>query len=1079
MSHPCLSGAITVRVGGASGVHVFGVVGLATPNGELPLGASQRQLLAVLVAAGRDGLTKQQLYRQLDPAAQLRSGEQSAVMRVHRLRAKIRQVTGVDVIASSPRYRLDHSLCPVDWWDLEAATRRADVERMLDIGAGWGEPFGGLDDEPITVTLARQKAREIQHLALCLLAAEADVGRLEPVASELVYRFTARRYDERLASGAATALYRVGRLPEALAVIVSCRRELQDTHGLQGRRQLDEIELTILNNDLVRGPPSPWVIDRTASPTPDTGPLRPGGARPSTPAEGRPFVGRTVELERLQHLVTAVQRNQGVSCLIESPPGGGRTALVNELARRCRGVITICTGRARPTEGGDPSPIYGMWLEAFLDLFGVLVDLQRAHPVEDVHHEFWRLARAHLQSMAAERPLLLILEDLHSADAPSLGLLHSMLELGGPDGVMLLATARTGVATGRFPAVDHRIELPALSLNDVVDLVAFDHPNEPPLARSRFAAQVHRLSRGNALAATALSRDASPGLDPTSLAHVDIPDMAADRARIRTYLDRLLADRPVMSQVLAAASMVGFEFDGFVLAEVLVADPAEIRHHLAGAARLQLCWEVAPDRWQFDHLLIADYFDHQLGLIRPLVAGRLAQHPGSPARAMSRLVTWAGPELDREFVVGVLDRAATTLENELAFEEAAVALEHLLDVLDDPIASVDTLIRLAAATCRSGVASAAFRYRSEAFAAARDLDDHDRMVGTALAGLPYGVHAAGDPDRLEMIGYVDDERVTRLEPEQLAYWRLRLARLADRPDLADEAIKAADAAGLTTPELRLERLMVVAGGAARRIRRDLERVATELPAGPTRAGARFRVLRAALTEQDHDAATDLFEEVRAEVHDHGSARTRWAMELLFVTMTRVGLREDGPDMHHARRIGVQYGLPDAFDHWETQVWFDLWLQDRHAEALELLDAQQDAIPRNTGWHAAVALGSAHCSYGNRAHREADLAVAGLRARPDSAWSPLAAALLTETATLLGDRRLARAASGMLAGRSGQALLLTSATAYLGPVDRYLALADGARGRDPRPRLDRAAAQARAAGSRLWSERIARQRSQLR
>ncbi|MFV0257553.1 MAG: AAA family ATPase [Acidimicrobiales bacterium] len=1070
-------------MGGACGVHILGSVGLATPDGGLTLGSAQRRLLALLVAAGRGGLTKQQLYRQLYPTTEPSSGEQSAVMRVHRLRTKIRNATGTEVITSLPRYRLDPSHCSVDWWDLETAVERADVEGMLAAGAGWGEPFAGLRDAPTSVVLAGRQARETQHRALCLLAVDAEVDRLEPVASELVDRFAARSYDERLAVGAATALYRVGRLPEAVAVIVACRRELRDTHGLQAGHRLDEIELLILNNGVVGHDPT----GHLPSPAVGLGPPPAAAVRWSHPDRaatnrtgpgGRPFVGRRLELERLQQLVAALGDGDGVSALIESPPGGGKTTLVDELARRCAGLLTVRIGRTRTAGPGVSGTIYGVWLDAFPELLAALVELQREHPVEDVHHRFWHRVRTHAEAMATDAPLLLILEDLPDADGPSMGLLRSMVELGAPARVMLLVTSRTGEVAGRLPALDHHFDLPALSLHDISDLVAFHHPGESPLAQARFATQVHRLSRGNALVAAALSRDAAPGLDPTSLTNIGIAHLASDRDRIRAYLDRLLTDRP-MTQILAVASMIGFEFESTVLAEILVADPADIRRHLAGAAERRLCREVAEDRWQFDHLLVADYFDYRLGVMRPLVAGRLARHRRSLPRAMSRLITWAGPELETGFVVDALDRAATSLEDELAFEEATVALEHLVAVATEPIVRIDTLIRLAAATCRSGAAEAAVRHRAEAFAAAVALDDHDRMVAAALAGLPSGVHPGGDPDRLQMLEQVDDRRVTTLGPEQLIYWRLRLARLADRPDLARRVIAAAETmGGSTTPELRLEQLVAEAAAQATRIRRGLEQVVPELPLGPVRAGARFRVLRAALSEQDHDAAGDLFDEVRAEIGTYGSTRTRWAMELLAAALTRVGLRDDGPDLHHARRLGVQFGLPDAVDHWKTQAWFDRWLRGQHAEALELIEPGHDRAAGNIAWHAAVALGSAHQGDESRARREAEQVRDRLMAAPESAWSPPAAALLAETAARLDDRRFARTAAETLTPRSGQALLLVSAAAHFGPVDHYLALTDGVLGRDPRPRLDRAAAQATTAGSRFWSGRIAERRAEL-
>ncbi|PID54303.1 MAG: hypothetical protein CSB46_03275, partial [Micrococcales bacterium] len=863
--------AVAPPVGERCLVRVLGPVACAAAA-QVRISQSQVQLLALLTAVGRDGASSTRLYEQLYSGHVMRSGEQTAVMRVHRLRAKLYEAAGVQVITKGPTYRLTED-CLVDWWQLEEAVRLNDIRAMLLAGSGWQDPFGGLTEDAPEISLARERARRCQRQALCLLAPKAPLNELEPVLAELQQRLRDAAFDEQLAAAAATAAYRLGRQPEALAMIARCRRELRDAYGLDGGRTLGAVEQTILNHDFDR---DPVPVPRTA-----------GHRRASSVPANERFVGRRVPLEQLENAILRGGGGNGAAMMVTGPAGAGKTALVRELAHRLSERLDVRLGGSKEADSSPMTPGHGPWLDALPDLADALARLQRSESVDEVRMRFWDMVYERLEQLGRGGGAVLILEDLHAADTQSLALLLHLVQTGVPPGVGIVTTTRPAAAVETVKSLmDPCLSLSPLTLNDVSELVALEHPDEGVLACDRFARRVHELSQGNALVATVLSRDARPGLDPASLSYAGTPS-----GGIGNHLDQLVTD-PTLAQILGVASLIGFDFESDMLAEVLMLDHADVVDRLTAANELHLCHQTGENSWQFDHLLIAEHFGTRIGVLRPLLCSRLATHPRAPARGVLRYIHGAGEQLDRDFIVGALTKAAYELRRQLLFEEATAVLELLLTHVQG-LERNDVLIRLATTTCRSGQPDQARRYRGQAFAQAQQHDDHDRMLETVVAGLPSGEYVAGEGDRLDMLGQVDPARVDPARRWEIEYWRLRLARLCNRSDIARQVIaqSAQTPADRTAPLLHLERLAFAAGSRrATRIRADLENLAERMEPGPDRVQVMVRLLLAAMAEQQEDAGGDLFDRVDAEVRRWGSARTRWLLEVIAATMARVGQR---------------------------------------------------------------------------------------------------------------------------------------------------------------------------------------------
>ena len=238
---------------------------------------------------------------------------------------------------------------------------------------------------------------------------------------------------------------------------------------------------------------------------------RPAGMiRPDYPSVGRlrmhdlpaplhfiptfPFVGRTAELERLRALMPRADGEGRHVVLLGGEPGSGKSRLVRELAGEAarEGVCVLygaCDAVVRTPYGPfvealdqlartmEPAELRAALGSGGGELTRLLPDLDarvgrlpaavKADP-DTERHRLHTAVTDLLAGAASTRPALLVLEDVHWADAPTLLLLRHLARAGTMR-VLLLATFRDteadvpGVAVGdaRRPAPLRRRPAPA------------------------------------------------------------------------------------------------------------------------------------------------------------------------------------------------------------------------------------------------------------------------------------------------------------------------------------------------------------------------------------------------------------------------------------------------------------------------------------------------------------------------------------------------------------------------------------------------------------------------------------------
>ncbi len=157
---------------------------------------------------------------------------------------------------------------------------------------------------------------------------------------------------------------------------------------------------------------------------------------------GFPFVGRASELATLRSLVPWADGEGRRVALVGGEAGSGKSRLVREFAIEVaeRGALVLygaCDAVVHPP--------YGPFVEAFEHVeaqpLGVPTGRVAADPDTERHRLHTGVAGL-LEGLARERPVLLVIEDVHWADTPSLGLLRHLARAGGRMRVLVVATFR-------------------------------------------------------------------------------------------------------------------------------------------------------------------------------------------------------------------------------------------------------------------------------------------------------------------------------------------------------------------------------------------------------------------------------------------------------------------------------------------------------------------------------------------------------------------------------------------------------------------------------------------------------------
>jgi DNA-binding SARP family transcriptional activator len=350
------------------------------------------------------------------------------------------------------------------------------------------------------------------------------------------------------------------------------------------------------------------------------GPLPAGRAAVPAYRHGAvPMVGRARELHRLLSVWRTVRRGAGAVVTITGEPGIGKTRLAAELLERA-GAQGARTASGQAVDLGAGTPL-SLWAELIGELSRDLdaPPLDAAWPsvlaplAPDLEHRLGRRpaprvsaapdlertrmyeATVGLLEWAGRRPLVLLLDDVHAADAASLELAaYAGRRIAGLP-VLMLLTRRPTPRRGEVDALEHALRARG-ALADELVLGPLPGADVRQLARATGAlsddqvGDVVAAAGGNPLLAVEWARAIGRGEHepPASL-----------RGAVRSSLAPLAAEPLLLARLAAVA---GRELSGGEIAVLPLRAPAEA----AAAALDSGLFTATRDRFGYRHALLRD-----------------------------------------------------------------------------------------------------------------------------------------------------------------------------------------------------------------------------------------------------------------------------------------------------------------------------------------------------------------------------------------------------------------------------------------------------------------------------------------
>jgi DNA-binding NarL/FixJ family response regulator len=314
------------------------------------------------------------------------------------------------------------------------------------------------------------------------------------------------------------------------------------------------------------------------------------------------MIGRAGPLARLQGLVDGsgrlpVDDDIPAVALVAGEAGVGKTRLLQELAGSVPPGTAVLVGQAEAGSLGRPLDVVRMMLG---DLQRELVDARLA--AIDV-----------LTARLGEGRSLVIFEDLHWADADSVGVFEQLAAMPRPD-LTLVATYRPDELTSRLPGGDMLVRLERRRHVHQVRLERLDRYEV-----AAFVAAVHGRTLGTAVVDALYNRTggnpffleeilaAAADVEPDALANQPLPWSLAEL--VSRQLDGLSADE---RRVVEAAAVLGPRASFDMLAVLGGRGEDELIGILRGLVERGLLLEEDDDEFSFRHELVRDAVENQL-----------------------------------------------------------------------------------------------------------------------------------------------------------------------------------------------------------------------------------------------------------------------------------------------------------------------------------------------------------------------------------------------------------------------------------------------------------------------------------
>ncbi|MCA1842267.1 MAG: AAA family ATPase, partial [Actinobacteria bacterium] len=436
---------------------ILGPLDVLVQGRSLALGGRrERAVLTLLLLSLNRVVSSERLVDELWPDRPPKEALHSLRVAVSRLRKVLHEAAGDEVLCTvSPGYviRTDPDRLDLARFESLVAQARQAMGRNQPQAAGerlrealslWrGTPLADLAEAPF----AQAESARLEEARLAALEArvEADLasGRHAELPAELDSLTRAHPLRETLWEQRMLALYRSGRQADALRAFQELRRILGEELGIEPSARLAGLESAMLR----QSPDLEWKPVEAA-------PDQTGSA--ALFSDRTPFVGREAELAELRRLVGRVRAGAGALVMVGGEPGVGKTRLAQEISSACaREGFQTFTGHCYEMAGAEPYvPVveaYEQALaqaaspEAFRRFLGdeapeiarLVPKLRRLCPdipppldlpAEQERRFLFNSVWEVLARTARARPTLLVLDDIHWADEPTMLLIQHLAE---------------------------------------------------------------------------------------------------------------------------------------------------------------------------------------------------------------------------------------------------------------------------------------------------------------------------------------------------------------------------------------------------------------------------------------------------------------------------------------------------------------------------------------------------------------------------------------------------------------------------------------------------------------------------
>lgn len=597
-----------------------------------------------------------------------------------------------------------------------------------------------------------------------------------------------------------------------------------------------------------------------------------------------PFVGRADELAKLRMLLPSAEGEGRRVVLLGGEPGSGKSRLAREFAAEAAQsgglVLYGACDAVVPAPYGPFSQALERLMTAVLDddelraavgasggeLIRVVPSLterlaelsppMRADP-DTERHRLHTVVTDLLERVGRRCPVVLVIEDWHWADTPTLLLLRHLAQSAWSGRVLLFATFRDTeaevpqalaqtLADLRRSDDVVRLRLGGLSDEEVSEFVRRVAKGRAAADLPEIARAISDLTGGNAFLMCELWRA------------VDETDMIATGARELRLAGSLLAEletpesvrevvsarlarlAPTTTELLELAATAGAEFELAIVGRGSQLAESELAAALEEATRSGIVVEL-PGRqlaYRFSHELVRRaVYDRLSGVRRAELHLRIGEAmeaaEGRPVRIVADLAhhftaAIAVDGVERAIRYNVLAARAAT--DALAFDEAAQMLVTARELgIDDPRRRAEVLLDLGMARHKAGKALDALEALASAARIGRELGDAELLARAAVGheeaswrpGLELGAlelleeaaTALGEEEselRVELLGGLARALDIRGQHERGAIVRasaIELARrLGDRARLARVLARSYWSRGVTPIEEILEML---------------------------------------------------------------------------------------------------------------------------------------------------------------------------------------------------------------------------------------------------------------------------------